>query len=269
MLVITPATGFNTYGRRRRVYRHLSNFYADQFGSGLIELADRQHFVLAQCLFHQRHAADAGQTSVTIGLNTAASNLVAGTYVANVWFTNQTIGNVQSRQFTLHVVQPLFITPTTGFTATGPVGGPFNVTSQNFSLTNAGTVSLNWCLINTSLWLNASPTAGTLAEQATATVTVSLNSAANNLATGVYTASLWFTNQTGHAAQTSCSLCRWAIHWFRTAGLKPAIFVLGPCRQTPGNYVVDNGTYDYAVIRVHLCGLGPGLGSRLTLSQTL
>ena len=120
-----------------------------------------------------------------------------------MWFTNKTDGIVQSRAFSLQVEWSLAVTPTTGFTASGPVGGPFNVTAQNFSLTNIGTGPLNWSIVNTSLWLNASPTNGTLAPNgAAATVAVSLNPTANSLASGVYTASIWFQNPTGHAAQS-------------------------------------------------------------------
>jgi hypothetical protein len=95
------------------------------------------------------------------------------------------------------------VTPGSGFVANGPVGGPFSVTAQSLSLTNAGTNSLNWSLSNTSLWLNAAPAGGTLAPGgAAATATVSLNPAANNLATGMYTANLWLTNKTSGLVQT-------------------------------------------------------------------
>ena len=95
------------------------------------------------------------------------------------------------------------VTPGSGFAANGPVGGPFSVTAQNLSLTNAGADSLNWSLSNTSLWLNVSSASGTLTPGgAAATVTVSLNAAANNLAAGVYTANLQLTNTTGGLAQT-------------------------------------------------------------------
>jgi hypothetical protein len=135
-----------------------------------------------------------GQTNVMVSLNSYASNLTVGSYTADIWFTNQTAGVAQSRQFTLQVFDPLVITPTNGFTANGPVGGPFSTTSQIFSLANAGTTSLGWSLANTSSWLNASSTSGTLAAGSWTTVTVSLNPAVTNLAAGTCTASLFFTN---------------------------------------------------------------------------
>ena len=89
----------------------------------------------------------------------------------------------------------LLITPATGFSSIGGVGGPFTITSQSLTLTNAGTNSLTWTLANTSVWLNASPSCGTLTPGGVAaTVTVSLNTAASNLVVGTYSATLWFTN---------------------------------------------------------------------------
>jgi hypothetical protein len=70
-------------------------------------------------------------------------------------------------------------------------------------LTNVGASSLNWSLGNTSLWLNASLTSGSLAPGGpAANVAVSLNSTATNLPFDTYTATLWFTNSTDHVVQS-------------------------------------------------------------------
>ncbi|MGO8839026.1 MAG: protease pro-enzyme activation domain-containing protein [Limisphaerales bacterium] len=101
------------------------------------------------------------------------------------------------------VSDALAVAPGRGFASSGPAGGAFTVSSQNLSLTNAGAASLNWSLINTSLWLAASPTSGTLTPGGAATtVTVSLTPSAYNLSAGIYTASVLFTNQTSHAVRT-------------------------------------------------------------------
>ena len=97
----------------------------------------------------------------------------------------------------------LQITPAIGFTATGPVGGPFNVTSQNLVLTNAGTANLNWALANTASWLNVSASSGTLTPGGpAATVTISLNAAANALPVGTNLVALTFTNLSDHSSQS-------------------------------------------------------------------
>jgi len=95
----------------------------------------------------------------------------------------------------------LGILPGTGFTSSGPVGGPFNVTSQNFSLTNSGGTSFNWSLVSIPVWLNASPTGGTLTPNGATNVAVSLNSTASNLFAGLYINNLIFTNLSSGVGQ--------------------------------------------------------------------
>jgi hypothetical protein len=98
---------------------------------------------------------------------------------------------------------PLQITPMAPFTASGLAGGPFTPASQTFSLTNIGTTPLNWSLVNTSAWLTASLTGGTLASGGpAAAVIVSLNSAAASLPEGVYTAGVLFTNLSTASGQS-------------------------------------------------------------------
>jgi hypothetical protein len=95
----------------------------------------------------------------------------------------------------------LNIMPGTEFASSGPAGGPFTVPSQTYFLTNTGTISLDWSLTNTSGWLNATPTGGTLAAGAETTVTVALNGAANNLAAGPSSALVGFTDLNSGVSQ--------------------------------------------------------------------
>lgn len=95
--------------------------------------------------------------------------------------------------------EALRINPLTGFSSLGGAGGPFTVTSQDLTLTNAGTNSLTWTLFNPIPWLDATPTEGTLNAGDTATVAVTLNSAASNLTVGAYTGAIWFTNLASQA----------------------------------------------------------------------
>jgi len=95
---------------------------------------------------------------------------------------------------------PLIVVSSGGFNAVGSPGGTFNIASQNFYLTNAGTVPLAWSLLNTSMWLNVSAGSGMLAAGASSPVAVSLNTVASNLNAGTYSASLWFSNVTSGVA---------------------------------------------------------------------
>jgi len=98
---------------------------------------------------------------------------------------------------------PLRVTPATGFTATGPIGGPFSPSAQVYTLINSGTAPLNWAMLNLPSWLTASPGSGTLTGSASSTtLTITLNAAAADLPAGVYQAGLELTNLTSRAAQT-------------------------------------------------------------------
>lgn len=96
----------------------------------------------------------------------------------------------------------LGISPASGFTATGTVGGPFSTTSTTFQLTNSGAASLGWSLINTSAWLQVSSTGGILAVGSSTSVAASLTATAGNLAAATYTANLKFTNWNSHVTQS-------------------------------------------------------------------
>ena len=150
--------------------------------------------------------AAAGQTELTCSLATAVNSLAAGTYVANLIFSNATSHVTQSGQFTLQVNAPLVVSPTNGFVSAGPVGGPFGVTSQDYTLTNLGVSSLSWSLVNTSSWSNASTASSTLAGGAQTGITVSLTTTADSLANGTYTANVLLADDAGVVASLPFTL---------------------------------------------------------------
>ncbi len=142
---------------------------------------------------------------ITTGNNTNSSSpakfhAVAGYDLCTGWGTPKAASLINLLAATTDTLR---ITPGTGFTAASRSGGPFNVSAQTFSLTNAGAASLDWTLVNTSTWLNVSASSGTLVPHASAvSVKLSLNSAASNLLNGVYTANVWFTNLNSGVAQS-------------------------------------------------------------------
>jgi subtilase family serine protease len=87
-----------------------------------------------------------------------------------------------------------------GFTASGPIGGPFTQDTQTFWLTNGTSSSLAWSLVNTSSWLSVSATAGTLAPGTGFNLTASLNDEAYALTPGTYSASLVVAGSSGSQA---------------------------------------------------------------------
>jgi uncharacterized repeat protein (TIGR03803 family) len=95
----------------------------------------------------------------------------------------------------LGLPEPLRISPQGGAVISGPVGGPFNPNPQTFVLSNNAAGSLPWMLVNSSPWLDVSPTSGLVASAGPpGVVNVSASSAATNLAPGAYASTLWFTN---------------------------------------------------------------------------
>jgi subtilase family serine protease len=142
---------------------------------------------------------------ITTGNNTTSASpdkffAVAGYDLCTGWGTPA--GANLIRSLLAPPAESLVITSPFGFTAIGPSGGPFNVTSQTYVLTNTGSAPLNWTLVNTSSWLTVSSIAGTLNPgDSAATVTVSLNSAASNVLISSFSGNLVISNLTDGSAQ--------------------------------------------------------------------
>lgn len=100
----------------------------------------------------------------------------------------------------------LSVLPARGFAGSGPVGGPFAPSAQNFAITNSGGGTLNWSIINTSAWLNVSQTVGSVTNGDTATVTVAASAGANSLSTGDYESFVVFSNELGSAVSVPFEL---------------------------------------------------------------
>lgn len=96
----------------------------------------------------------------------------------------------------------LRLTPAGSFVAKGPVGGPFDFSSWNFTLTNLGAAALDWTVTSTTNWLAVSTNGDNLVPGVAATVTASLTDDVTNFAAGIYTASLNFTNVTSGLGQS-------------------------------------------------------------------
>ncbi|HWY31039.1 MAG TPA: protease pro-enzyme activation domain-containing protein, partial [Candidatus Acidoferrum sp.] len=89
----------------------------------------------------------------------------------------------------------LQINPAAILSFTGTGGNLFIPSIQTYTLTNDGLNALNWGLMNTSLWLSASSSNGTLSAGGPAvTVNITPASSLTNLPAGTYSATLWFTN---------------------------------------------------------------------------
>ncbi|HTV39239.1 MAG TPA: protease pro-enzyme activation domain-containing protein [Candidatus Sulfotelmatobacter sp.] len=194
-LTVVPGKGFTAIGSDGGPFAPSSQTYGltNVGGSTLEWSLGNTSSWLAASSTNGALAAGTG-TNVTISVTTNANSLASGTYAATLVFTNVSSNLVVNLQFTLEVVDPLIIAPSSSLSAIGPEGGPFTVSSETFALTNVGAVALNWQATG-STWLNLSPPNGTLAGGANTTVNATLNASARNLITGTYTGQVSFTDE--------------------------------------------------------------------------
>ncbi len=95
----------------------------------------------------------------------------------------------------------LNITPITGLSSTGLVGGAFSPSCATYTLTNQGTASFSWSATKVQTWLTLTPSNGTLAVGQTTNVSACINAAANSLTFGTYSDTVTFSNFVTGVAQ--------------------------------------------------------------------
>jgi Pro-kumamolisin, activation domain/Viral BACON domain len=129
-------------------------------------------------------------SGVTLNFTTSANTLTVGNYPVSLKFSSASSTTIQTVAFQLQVMPVLSVQPTTGFTASGTVGGPFVPATQNFIITNLGGISTSWKASSSSSWLTVSRSSGTLTSHGQASLTTSLNTKANKLKAGIYKATV-------------------------------------------------------------------------------
>ncbi len=147
-------------------------------------------------------------TTVDVSINSSANSLAAGTYNDTVSFNNATsgVGNTtRAVTLTVNPIPPgvLSVSPAGGLTSSGYQYGPFSPSSQAYTLSNTGSLALNWTASKSATWVSLSSTSGSLNPGANTTVTVSINSGANSLAGGSYSDTVSFTNTTSGNGNTT------------------------------------------------------------------
>ncbi|MGB8170299.1 MAG: kelch repeat-containing protein [Chthoniobacteraceae bacterium] len=148
-------------------------------------------------------------TTVTVSVNANASTLAPGSYSDIVTFTNVNTaqGNTtRAAALTVTAFPALTVTPAAGVTAYGRYGGPFTAFNGTFTLRNTGIGSMDWTAGKNADWLTLSVTSGTLAPGDSATVTATINAAANTLEPGGYEDAIRFTNTSSNLGNTTRSV---------------------------------------------------------------
>jgi hypothetical protein len=140
-------------------------------------------------------------TNVILNFTAAVNKLAVGKHPANLEFSNLTSTTVQFVTFQLQVLPVLSVLPTNGFTATGPVGGPFTPTAQDFTISNLGGTSAVWKVVASSTWLAVNQSDGTVAAGGQTNFTVSLTAHADKLAAANYKATVTVRNNKNQIVQ--------------------------------------------------------------------
>ncbi|MBN1296369.1 hypothetical protein JXA80_06285 [bacterium] len=100
----------------------------------------------------------------------------------------------------------LNVSPETNFVTTGSVGGPFSPASETYSVMNKNAVEIDYEITFTPNvdWLNVDGSMnGTLGSMDEIDITLTVNSAAETLAEGVYRTTIDFINLTNHLGDSS------------------------------------------------------------------
>lgn len=102
--------------------------------------------------------------------------------------------NIDDICFRAQTRDAIRVSPDDGFTSQGYEGGPFSPTSKTYSVVNGGTNAFDWTASTTSTWFSVSLSGGSLAVDATASVSVALNPSANAFVPGEYHGAVIFSN---------------------------------------------------------------------------
>jgi len=145
----------------------------------------------------------AGSTaSLTVTTIPEATNLAVGSYEGDLALSNLTAAVAHAIPIFLELSDPLILTPATSVAVNGPVGGPFNVTSQIISLSNAAVGPIQWTVNSASAFLNVAPGGGTLAPGQTASVMATLSATVSNLLINSASGGIAFADLTTGSTQT-------------------------------------------------------------------
>ncbi len=106
---------------------------------------------------------------------------------------------------TVAPVAGLSVTPPEDLEASGPAGGPFDMTEMVYTLTNGiGSGSpIVFSATASTPWVTVTPATGTLDPGASTTVTVSFNASANGLSDGYWDDTVMLVNETTHEGDSS------------------------------------------------------------------
>ena len=210
---------------------------------------------------------DSTQLALTYTFYT--TNLPVGIFIANLKFTNFTAHAAKIVPFTFQMFPALIVSPAQGFTANGPAGGPFDITTQDFSILNRSVFPNRWRAIRLANWIDITPanTGAVDANSGAAQFTVSLNTNVNRLVAGEYATSVYVLNQLNQLVQIVPFTVRVGQNLVMNGGFEPGDFRGWTLAAAPTQTFVTNRTgYVHGGKRSALLGQQTTVGN---LSQTV
>ena len=205
-LAVTPATDFSPVGIEGGPFAPATATYTlENTGGVSLDFTASANQAFFQVMPTTGSLAAGATTTVTVSLTALADGLANGSYFGISSFINDTNGaGGGTRNVNLTVQEPasLAVTPATDLTASGLVGGPFSPTSETYTLTNNGDVSVNFTAVRDQAFFDVKPASGTIAAGATTTVTVAFNATAAVLTAGSHIGTVAFTNTTNGNGDT-------------------------------------------------------------------
>lgn len=209
-LSVSPAGGLNATGSVGGPFNPSSLAYTlTNTGSSSINWSASKTASWTSLSSTSGSLAPGASTTVTVSINSGANSLAAGSYSDTVSFLNSTNGSGstgRSVSLTISGSGSLSVSPAGGFTSSGNVRGPFNPSSQVYTLTNNGSSTINWTASRTQYWTSLSATSGSLTAGASTAVTVSINWYAYYLSAGSHSDTVTFTNLTNGSGNTTRSV---------------------------------------------------------------
>ncbi|HVM62209.1 MAG TPA: DNA/RNA non-specific endonuclease [Verrucomicrobiae bacterium] len=199
---------------------------------------------------------------ITVTVNVSAGAPSAVTNNASVsGIDSNALNNAVSDPTTIIPPGPaqLGVIPSSGFTSSGYMGGPFSPSIQVYSLTNSGAAPVNWTANEIVDWLTLSATNGTLAPGVGTTVTVTINPNANSLLPGSYFDGIGFTNVTNGAGNSVLPVSLYVAALAPVLQPSGAALVAEGC--SPTNGVIDPG--ETVTVAFSLVNVGNGATENL------